>query len=239
MSGIRRAARDLMRHWREQGPRAAFGYLLDVVRAQVHLDEDEIVMVKDLPRDDRPEPGPIRFEEAQAHHLPMLAEFNRQQANATRTDRFAVGLAEGKRALLGFRDGTLIGSIWFHDASTPANRCYLARFGVRLEDGDVYGDDLFIAPEHRGRGVPAAFVAGVEAELMRLGYRRMYGFVDARNTPARWLWTTSGYAVVTRRHTHRVLRRFEIVEADEGWLHSARELVRPRGPIGLTGRRDR
>jgi GNAT superfamily N-acetyltransferase len=237
MSAIRLAARDLARHWRDLGPRAAFAHARTIVRAQVYTESDEIVIAKDLPRADPAAAGSIRLEEAQAHHLPMLAEFNQRQGNATRTHRFAKNMAEGKRALLGFRDDTLLGYIWWHDDSYTANDCYLSRFGVALGEGEVYGDDLFIAPEHRGRGTPAAFVAAVEAELVRLGYRRMYGFVDATNMPARWLWTTSGYEVVKRRHTHRVLRRFVLVEG-EGLLRPRGEPVRPRGTIGLLGRRD-
>jgi GNAT superfamily N-acetyltransferase len=234
------AARDIARYWREQGAKAALAYLRVIVRAQLYLDSDEIVISKDLPPVDPAATGTIQLEGAQAHHLPMLAEFNRRQSNATRTHRFEAGLAEGKRALLGFRDGTLIGYIWWQDAAKTATPCYLARFGVGLAEGEVYGYDLFIAPEHRGRGTPAAFVGAVEAELVRLGYRRMYGFVDAFNTPARWLWTTSGYKVVTRRHTRRILRWIviEVEGEDEGWLHSVRHALLPHGSIGFLGRRD-
>jgi GNAT superfamily N-acetyltransferase len=237
MSKLRDAAQDFARHWREQGPKAALAYLWEIVRVQVYLEEDEIVVRKDFAADATPEPGPVRLEVAQAHHLPMLAEFNRRQANATRTRRFETGFAEGKQALVGFRDGELIGYFWFHDATVRSGTCYVSRYGIRLGEGEVYGEDLFIAPEHRGRGVPAAFVAALEAELVRLGYHRMYGFVDAFNTPARWLWTTSGYTVVTRRHTHRILRRFVIVE-DEAMRNRVRDVVRPLRAIGLSGRRD-
>jgi GNAT superfamily N-acetyltransferase len=237
MSELRDAAQDFARHWREQGPKAALAYLWEIVRAQLYLEEDEIVVRKDFAPDATPEPGPVRLEVAQAHHLPMLADFNRRQANATRTRRFETGFAEGKKALVGFRDGELIGYFWFHDASVRSGACYVSRYGIRLSEGEVYGEDLFIAPEHRGRGVPAAFVAALEAELVRLGYHRMYGFVDAFNTPARWLWTTSGYTVVTRRHTHRILRRFVIVE-DEARRNRVRDVVRPLRAIGLSGRRD-
>jgi len=237
MSALGLTARDVSRHWREQGPRAALRYARSIVRAQLYMESDEIVIFKDLPRAQTAATGTIRLEEAQAHHLPMLAEFNRRQCNATRTHRFTTGMAGGKRALLGFRDDALIGYIWWHDDSYAANDCYLSRFGVTLTEGEVYGDDLFIAPEFRGRGTPAAFVVAVEAELVRLGYRRMYGFVDATNTPARWLWTTSGYQVVKRRHTYRVLRRFEFVEG-EGVLRPTRTLLGPRGAIGFIGRRD-
>jgi GNAT superfamily N-acetyltransferase len=230
MTSVRLAARDLSRHWRELGPKAAIEYVRHILGAQIYLDSDEIVVVKDLTEPEPAASGPIRLEAARLHDLPMIAEFNRRQLNATRTGRFAARLEDGKRALLGFRDDSLIGYIWFYDASQPAKDCYLERFGIRLGEGEVYGDDLFIAPEHRGQGIPAAFVAGVEAELVRLGYRRMYGFVDARNTPARWFWTISGYTMVTRRHTRRVLRWFEFVEG-EGWLYSLRERLRSRSAL--------
>jgi GNAT superfamily N-acetyltransferase len=237
MSSLRFAAEDVSRQWREHGPKAACAYLWEILRVQVYLEEDEIVVCKDFAPDAPAEPGPVRLEEAQSQHLPMLAEFNRRQANATRTRRFETGFAEGKRALVGFRGDELIGYFWFHDASVRAGHCYVSRYGIRLAEGEVYGDDLFIAPEHRGRGIPAAFVAGLETALVRLGYHRMYGFVDAFNMPARWLWTTSGYTVVTRRHTRRILRRFVLVEGEGRW-QSVRELVRPRRAVGVTGRRD-
>ena len=55
----------------------------------------------------------------------------------------------------------------------------------------MYGYDLFIAPDHRGHGTPDEFLAAVEAELVRLGYHRMFGFVDSANRPARWLYATT------------------------------------------------
>ncbi|HEX7300429.1 MAG TPA: GNAT family N-acetyltransferase [Solirubrobacteraceae bacterium] len=207
---------DLSLLWREQGPKAALAFLRDIARAQLYVKSDEMVLLKELASDDPTATRTIRLEEADAHHLPLLAEFNRRQCNTSRTPRFEKGLAEGKRALLGFRDGRLIGYIWWHDATQAVNGFYLSRFGVELADDDVYGYDLFIAPEHRGRGTPAEFVASVEAELARRGYRRMYGFVDGGNMPARWLWTTSGHEVVMRRHTRRVLRRLMFVEG-RGW----------------------
>ena len=62
---------------------------------------------------------------------------------------------------------------------TSADGFDLSRFGLGLADGEIYGYDLFVAPEHRGRGMPAEFLAGVEPALARLGYRRMFGFVDS------------------------------------------------------------
>ena len=58
---------------------------------------------------------------------------------------------------------------------------------------------------------------GVEGELARLGYHRMYGFVDSANRPARWLYVTHGYEDVLRGRTRTVLRRLRRVEGG-GWV---------------------
>jgi GNAT superfamily N-acetyltransferase len=222
-------ARDIWCLWQEVGPKAALGALGDIARSQVYLESDEIVLVKELDAAPPPADGALRLEEADTSHLPLLAEFNRRQCNTSRTHRFAKGLAEGRRGLLGFRDGELMGYFWWHDAAQAVDGFYLTRFGVRLAEDEMYGYDLFIAPEHRGRGTPAAFVAAVEAELARLGYRRMYGFVDGRNVPARWLWATRGHQVVMRARTRRILRRIMLVDG-RGWSLRTRRGMRPLRP---------
>jgi GNAT superfamily N-acetyltransferase len=226
VSTARVIARDVWCLLRAKGPKAALAYLRDIARSQLYLTTDEIILRKELDASEASAHHSIQLEEAETHHLPLLAEFNRRQCNTSRTHRFARGLTDGKRALLGFRDGELIGYIWWHDATQCADGFYLSRFGVHLGEGEVYGYDLFIAPEHRGRGTPVAFVAGVEAELARRGYRRMYGFVDGRNVPARWLWTTSGHEALMRGRTRRILRRLMLVEG-HGWLLSGRDGLRP------------
>jgi GNAT superfamily N-acetyltransferase len=201
------------------GATAALAHLRDIARSQLYAKTDEIILRKELDGDEPTANGAIRLEEAGAHHLPLLADFNRRQCNTSRTDRFAAGLADGRRALLGFRDDELIGYFWWHDATVDG--CYLSRFGVDLAADEVYGYDLFIAPEHRGRGTPVQFVAGVEAELARRGYRRLYGFVDRANVPARWLWTTSGHESVMCARTRRFMRWLMHVEG-RGWVRSPR-----------------
>jgi GNAT superfamily N-acetyltransferase len=213
----RATAHDFSLLLRQQGPKAALAFLLDVAWAQLYAKTDEIVLRKELAAGDPNATPTVRLEEAGSQHLPLLAEFNRRQSNTSRTPRFASGLAGGKRALLGFRDGELIGYFWWHDATHAVDGFYLTPFGLRLADDEVFGYDLFVAPEHRGRGTPTEFVAAVEAELVRLGYRRMYGFVDTKNVPARWLWASSGHEDVMRARTHRVLRRLMLVEG-RGWL---------------------
>lgn len=231
MSTAGLTARDLWCLLREQSPKAALDDIRDIARGRFYMKTDQIVVRKELAPGEPSANGSIRMEEAEPHHMPLLAELNRRQCNTRRTRRFETGLENGKRALLGFGDGTLIGYFWWHDATVPADDFYLNRFGISLADGEMYGYDLFIAPEHRGHGTPVEFLAGVEAELVRLGYRRMFGFVDRSNVPARWLYATSGYEDVLRCHTRTVLRRLMLVDG-QGWLLAGKDGVRP-----LAGRR--
>lgn len=226
MSTAGLTARDLRCLAREQGPKAALAVIREIARERLYMKTDQIVMLKELASDEPTATRTIRIEEAELEHVPLLAEFNRRQCNTRRTRRFETGLSEGKRALLGFRDDRLIGYFWWHDATQSPDGFYLTRFGLGLGDDEMYGYDLFIAPEHRGHGTPAEFLAGVEAELARLGYRRMFGFVDGANVPARWLYATSGYEVVLRVHTRTVLKHLLLVDG-RGWLLSGRDGLRP------------
>jgi hypothetical protein len=221
----RATAHDLSLLLREQGPKAALAFIRDVTWAQLYAKTDEIVLLKALASGEPTATRTVRLEDAGAHHVPLLAEFNRRQCNTSRTPRFASGLAEGKRALLGFRDGELIGYFWWHDARLAVDGFYLTPFGLRLAEDEVFGYDLFIAPEHR-----------VEDKLVQLGYRRMYGFVDSKNVPARWLWASSGHEDVMRARTHRVLRRLMLVEG-RGWLLIGRHGLRPLTGVSSIGRR--
>jgi GNAT superfamily N-acetyltransferase len=210
-------SRDLRCLLREQGLGAALAGVREIARDRLYMKTDQIVVCKELVSDKTAATGAIRIEQTASRHMPLLAQFNRRQCNTRRTRRFETGLAEGKRALLGFRGSTLIGYFWWHDRTVAAADFDLAHLGIDLADGEMYGYDLFIAPEHRGHGTPSAFLAGVEAELARLGYRRMFGLVDGSNVPARWLYATSGYEDVLRSTTHTVLRRLLRVDG-RGWL---------------------
>lgn len=233
---LKGTAADLWCQLREQGWRAPLAEIRDLVRRRFYMTDDQILLRKELAPLADPSASTIRMELAEPRHLPALAEFNRRQCNTRRTRRFATALAEGKRGVLGFRDGELIGYFWWVDGTQPTDRVFMTRFGGGLPQGDVYSFDLFIDPAHRGHGVPAEFLANVEAELARLGHRHMYGCVDSDNMPARWLYQTRGYEAVQRCRTRTVLKRLMLVDGT-AWL-SGRKGMRPLGrPTPAGGRR--
>jgi GNAT superfamily N-acetyltransferase len=236
VNAVRLTARDLWCLLREQRREEALAEIRQTARGRFYMNTEQVVVRKELTAAEAPANGAIRIEEAERADLPALAEFNRRQCSTSRTRRFEQGLAEGRRALLGFRGGELIGYFWWHDDAQPGSDFYLARFGLGLADGEMYGYDLFIAPEHRGSGTPAEFLAGVEAALARLGYRRMFGFVESTNRPARWLYATSGYEDVMRCRIRTVLRRLIHVEG-RGWLVSGKHGLRPLAGSGPLARR--
>jgi GNAT superfamily N-acetyltransferase len=107
-------------------------------------------------------------------------------------------LDNGYRALLAEVDGAVVGYIWWHDHRVA--RCcahpHLVRYGLELEPGQVWGFDLVLLEQARGKGASNDFFARFRAHLLGLGYTRVYGHVDASNTPAVWLHKLQGYKKV-------------------------------------------
>ncbi len=107
-------------------------------------------------------------------------------------------LNNGYRALLAELDGRVVGHIWWHDHCVPRRDVHphLVRYGLELEPGQVWGFDLYLLERFRGKGSSNDFFALFRGYLLGLGYHRVYGHVDAKNTPAVWLHKLQGYRKV-------------------------------------------
>ena len=77
------------------------------------------------------------------------------------------------------------------DNRIPAerNHPHLDRFGIQLTDHDAYLFNFWIAREFRGDGRADEFFSKIQSELRRRGYKRIQGYVDEENKPARWLYS--------------------------------------------------
>jgi GNAT superfamily N-acetyltransferase len=145
---------------------------------------------------------PLRVEIADTRHLAQMAKLFRGHDDADLTEPelaelFAWRMASAG-AVLGYLGDELIGCLWWADAEAmPRVEPLLnVRFGIRLGAHDVYAFGLLVAPEHRAEGISTWFLTSAEAELGRLGYNRLFGYVLRANRAARWLFAITGHQSV-------------------------------------------
>jgi GNAT superfamily N-acetyltransferase len=104
------------------------------------------------------------------------------------------------------RGDDFIGYFWWVDRRSNPTHPHFAQFHIDLLDDEVYGFQYFIVSAERGGGVATDALRAIEAALARLGYNRVWGYVEAANMPARWLYTISGWSVAYTVKTVRLLR---------------------------------
>jgi ribosomal protein S18 acetylase RimI-like enzyme len=211
---IRRTARDLRCIGRQRGRGAALRWLLDRLRYVVYRRADHLVIVKSL--SDRTPAGALpagdtQVVRAERRHLPSVAEFDRRHCNSLATRRHA-RLGEGLEAFLAFVGQELAGQIWLVAADSGRTHVDVVRLGLPLEDDDAYAFDMFVAAEHRGHGMASRFLAAVAEELAASGFRRVWGFVDSSNVPARWLYSTGGWRTVRRSRSWHLLGLLAVID---------------------------
>jgi len=178
--------------WKSLTPRA----LKDWVKRQARADLRDVVMAKDLtPTPYKPKttlrvvPGDRASVRRFCHEH---EELRRQWP------RCASYLDNGYRAMLAELDGQIVGHVWWFDPRWEGVRVHphLIRYDLALEPGQVWSFDLYLLPQHRGGGASNDFFALFREHLRSLGYTRVFGHVDATNTPAVWLHKVQGYKPV-------------------------------------------
>jgi GNAT superfamily N-acetyltransferase len=185
----------LRRNLSEWGVRGTVARLVRQLREGL-VREELIVLLKDLDSIVAPrQPGGLRVVDMEPGHLSALSEVNRRRG-APHADRyFETSIAKGFHGFVAFKGDELVGYYWWveHDSDPPHPDIWLLGEGFEMEPGDVYGSSLFLLEEHRGRGAAGDFLHQVETDLRDRGFRRIWGYVDATNRPARWLYSTRGY----------------------------------------------
>jgi GNAT superfamily N-acetyltransferase len=184
---------------RRRGLRAALDLVGQALAASVRP-EDQLVLVKPLdaiapiafaPR--------LRVEDLEPGALPALAALGRRTCTTRANGRFAANLARRYHGFIATEEGRPVGYYWWHDRDAGPHP-HLARLGIELGPGDVYGFDFFLAEDHRGEGRAVEFLHAVETALRARGHERLWGYVAAGNTPARWLYAVRGYETVRTLH---------------------------------------
>jgi GNAT superfamily N-acetyltransferase len=139
-------------------------------------------------------PQRLRIEDLGPGSLPELAELNRNRCDTRADQRFARNLDRRYHGFTAHENGTLAGYYWWLDAAAPGHG-HLGRLGIELGSADVYGFDFYLAEQYRGEGRAVEFLYGVETRLRDRGFDRLWGYVEGRNAPARWLYSSRGYQV--------------------------------------------
>lgn len=151
----------------------------------------------------------MRLERIERRHLPALHELNRERGDAGGDARFAADLAAGYRGYAGFVGDHLAACYWWADASTPRHRDLDdLGLGIELGEHDVYGFDLYVDKRHRAGGTVSDVLFQVETALRDIGAQRIWGYVVARNRPARWIYDARGYRPAWGVARTRRLRRW-------------------------------
>jgi GNAT superfamily N-acetyltransferase len=112
----------------------------------------------------------------------------------------------GYEAFLAFRHDEPIGYWWWvtRDTAPRVTHPSLERFGLTLKYDELFAFDFFIAPEHRVNGTAVKFLSLIYEELVRAGYRVVWGSVDASNMRARWVYNVLGNKVAWRNTAYEL-----------------------------------
>jgi GNAT superfamily N-acetyltransferase len=214
---VRPVVRDLVRTARTRGVGTA---VRETVPQVVYSRELDLVIAKPLDAEELGAGAPaargLVIDPLDRRHEPDLRRLWRDEHpdDASRTPPVLANFDKGYRGFLIRREQEAIGYFWWVDGRTAARHPDPATFHIDLRDDDVYGFSYFIARDHRGGGVAMDGLRAIEAELARLGYRRMWGFVDFANTPARWLYSVDGWSVSHTVRRERVLALHRNVVVD-------------------------
>jgi len=186
-----------------QGLRRGGREILRKLRKRIYDRGEYTVLEKDLTLDTaRPVPATdrrIEAREASPAEIPTLSAVVDDKGDARR--REASYVSQGYRCVVCFADGEVVARCWWTDAATAgsgvASRDLQVSFlDVKLEDGDAWGFRNEVAPSVRGNGISTLALTAIEQALARAGYRRLYGYVDSWNIPARWLYEIRGWKPV-------------------------------------------
>jgi ribosomal protein S18 acetylase RimI-like enzyme len=169
--------------------------LLARLATALYSDERHLIIAKRIDA----QPGPGTTDEFTIHSLESRSDLARV---ATVSDhhllrqRTRVFLESGYSAQFACSaDGAPVGHLWCAAGNIARDHSDVVLHRIDLADDEAYVFSLFVTPAGRGERIAPALLRQTEAALRARGYRRMVGWVDARNRPARWFFSTSGFEV--------------------------------------------
>jgi GNAT superfamily N-acetyltransferase len=164
------------------------------------------VLLKDLDDIVVPKaPGGLMIDDFDPSMLPALYAMNRGRGKSEANEYFERSVRNGYHAFAAIVEDRMVGYYWWVDRHNLVAHPDLFKLGrgFALEEGDVYGASFFLLEEFRGGGRAGEFLFWAETRLRDRGYKRIWGYVDSDNRPARWLYATRGYIPTGRVYNRR------------------------------------
>jgi GNAT superfamily N-acetyltransferase len=176
---------------RRYGLRRALLALLSIIAKRIHSNELHVILFKIVDEGlhvDRTDALVVRPVETLADLRRAVSDTHHYFLRSTILANY---IKSGCRAQLACGiDGEPLGYLWW---ATDDEHPDLVLHEIELAEGDAYVFSLVVTPAGREKGVAPVLLRQTEAALCDSGYRRMVGWVDARNRPARWLFATNGF----------------------------------------------
>lgn len=198
----------LRQHARTHGIRATAKQLFPRLSRGVYSNARITVLLKGL--DSIAEPSKrsgVELVPLDRDRLEGLSELNRRRDRRRADKRFRDNLDRGLRGFVGLRNGETIAYYWWIEGERGDSHPDLAWLGPALEirPGDVYGSDFYVLPEHRSGGTANELLFMIESALKERGFKRIWGYVDAGNSGARWTYSARGYEPIEEVTVRKVL----------------------------------
>ena len=111
-------------------------------------------------------------------------------------------LEKGVRGFAVARGSVILGDVWclvVDGTNQSICRADLDMLGIQCEPGDVYGMDMFIAPEWRGKNLAIPLQLYFQSVLTAEGCEKVYGYFWDDNLPAIWMHRKLEYRELPKR----------------------------------------
>jgi len=99
-------------------------------------------------------------------------------------------------AFFALKNNIVIGDVWFSSKSFDHGKDYhpdLAMLNFKLNKEDIYMFDMYLEPSERGSAVESSILGQAINTFQRRGFKNIFTYVMAENTPALWMTRVMGF----------------------------------------------
>lgn len=225
--------------WQQEGPKGAARKVAGELKLRAYHPDRQLVLLRvDLslpahrvrPKDADPSFRVLPYGPSELPRLRALLE----RTEPARLPTLEARLAQGAQGFVAEDAGEAIGYVFFvlgSDDPTEVVHADLHWLPLRPTKGEVYTFDYWLAEAARGRG--NLFARSVQQAQHEMGYSASYGYVEATNTSALWLYRTIGWKEVGRVLEHRILGKLSVIDDRVYLVRAFDRLLLGRWPLSV------